>query len=147
VPAAGTDQHLCIVDKQAQTEWGMWDASSTPNGWTCAVAATSDLSGTGVRPPQTPANPAWGASPGARACGFPIVAGLITVEEMRKGRIEHALVIAYPHIRSHWFKTPASTAQVTTSQALPGRGVPCGGQIQLDPTLDVEALPLSPSGK
>jgi hypothetical protein len=75
------------------------------------------------------------------------VAGLITVDEIRQGRIEHALVIAYPHMRSHWYKPPASTAQATTSQALPTRGVPCGGQIQLDPSLDVGSLPLSTSGK
>jgi hypothetical protein len=145
-PSAGTDRHLCIVDKQAHTEWGMWDASSSGNGWTCSVAATSDLSGSGVRPPKT-GNPTWWTSPGARACGFPLVAGLITVDEIRQGKIEHALIIAYPHMRSHWYKPPASTAQATTSQALPTRGVPCGGQIQLDPSLDVDSLPLSTSGK
>jgi hypothetical protein len=144
-PAAGTDRHLCIVDKQASTEWGMWDASNSA-GWTCSVAATSDLSGTGVRPPKT-GNPTWWTSPGARACGFPLIAGLITVEEMRKGKIEHALVIAYPHMRSHWYKPPASTAQPTTDLALPTRGVPCGGRIQLDPAIDVSALALSASGK
>jgi hypothetical protein len=145
-PSAGTDRHLCIIDKQAHTEWGMWDTSNTPNGWTCSVAATSDLSGTGVRPPKS-SSATWYDSPGARACGFPLVAGLITVDEIRQGRIDHALVIAYPHIRSHWFEPPASTAQGTTDQAIPTRGVPCGGHLQLDPTLDVNALPLSASGK
>jgi hypothetical protein len=144
-PAAGTDRHLCIIDKQTSTEWGMWDTSSTP-GWTCSVAATSDLSGSGVRPPKT-GNPTWWTSPGARACGFPLVAGLITVEEVQNGKIDHALVIAYPHVRSHWYKSPASTAQPTTDLALPTRGVPCGGRIQLDPAVDVSALALSASGK
>jgi hypothetical protein len=50
-------------------------------------------------------------------------------------------------MRSHWYEPPASTAQPTTPQALPTRGVPCGGRIQLDPTVDVNALPLSASGK
>ena len=144
-PAAGTDRHLCIVDRQAHTEWGMWDASNG-SPWTCSVAATSDLSGTGVRPPKT-GNPSWWTSPGARACGFPLIAGLITVEEMQNGRIEHALVMAYPHMRSHFYKPPASTAQGTTDLALPTRGIPCGGRIQLDPGLDVNGLPLSASGK
>jgi hypothetical protein len=66
---------------------------------------------------------------------------------MKKGRIEHALVIAYSHIRSHWYTQPASTAQVTVGQALPGRGIPCGGHVQLDPAIDVDALALSASGK
>jgi len=84
---------------------------------------------------------------GARACGFPLVAGLITVDEVREGSIEHALAIAYPHIRSRYYTPPASTAQSTTDQALGTRGVPCGGRIQLDPTLDLNALGLSASGK
>jgi hypothetical protein len=146
LPAAGTDRHLCIIDKQMHTEWGMWDASKTAAGWTCSVAATSDLSGTGVRPPKT-GNPTWWTSPGARACGYPLIAGLITVEEIRKGKIEHALVMAYPHVRSHWYEPPASTAQPTTDQALPTRGIPCGGRIQLDPAIDVSTLALSNSGK
>jgi len=146
LPAAGTDRHLCIVDKQAHTEWGMWDASNGAAGWTCSVAATSDLSGTGVRPPKT-GNPSWWTSAGARACGFPLIAGLITVEEMQKGKIEHALVVAYSHIRSHFYKSPASTAQGTTNMAIPTRGIPCGGRIQLDPALDVSGLALSASGK
>jgi hypothetical protein len=99
-----------------------------------------------VRPPKQ-GNPTWWTSHGARACGFPLSAGLITVEEMQQGKIEHALVLAYPHIRSHWYTPPASTAQVTTSQAIPTRGIPCGGHIQLDPALDVNSLPLSASGK
>src|SRR5207302_9800929 len=99
-----------------------------------------------VRPPKAN-NPNWWTSPGARACGYPLIAGLITVEEIRKGRIEHALTIAYPHMRSHWYEPPASTAQPTTPLAIPTRGVPCGGRIQLDPTVDVNALPLSASGK
>jgi hypothetical protein len=66
---------------------------------------------------------------------------------MQKGRIEHALVIAYSHMRSHYYKSPASTAQGTTNLAIPTRGIPCGGRIQLDPALDVNGLALSASGK
>jgi hypothetical protein len=83
---------------------------------------------------------------GARACGFPLVAGLITVAEMQQGSIEHALAIAYPHIRSRYYTPPASTAQPTTDQALGTRGVPCGGHIQLDPAIDLNTLGLSVSG-
>jgi len=69
-----------------------------------------------------------------------LTAGLITVDEMRSGSIEHALAIAYPHIRSRYYTPPASTAQPTTDLALQTRGVPCGGRIQLDPSLNLDAL-------
>jgi hypothetical protein len=42
---------------------------------------------------------------------------------------------------------PASTAQATTNEALPTRGIPCGGRVQLDPALDLDALHLSRSGR
>src|SRR6266545_1965927 len=120
-PAQGTDKHLSIVSRQTNQEWGFWDATRTSStSWTCSVCAAADLSGTGVRPPKD-GQQAWWLSHGARACGFPLVAGLITVDEMRAGKIEHALAIAYPHIRSHWYTPPASTAQVTTDRALPTR--------------------------
>ncbi len=144
-PAVGTDKHVCIVDKQTNQEWDFWEAAKTPGGWTCSVCAMADLAGNGVRPPA--AAGAWWMGHGARACGFPLMAGLISVDEMRRGRIDHALVIAYPHIRSRYYTPPASTAQATTDQAVSTRGIPCGGRIQLDPALDLGALGLSPSGR
>ena len=64
---------------------------------------------------------------------------------MRAGKIETALVIAYPHIRSHDFVSPASTAQGTTDKAIPSRGIrvwPCPARSRLD----IESLGLSRSG-
>jgi len=144
-PDPMSDAHLCIVDRTAGWEWGMWNAWNDAAGWHCGVGAAIDLAGTGVRPPQD-GNQDWTLSHGARACGFPLIAGLILVEEMEAGRIDHALVIAYPHIRSRWYTPPASTAQGTTGQALPDRGIPCGGRVQLDPAVDIDALGLTPSG-
>ena len=144
-PAVGTDKHLCIIDKSAGLEWGFWQADKKTSGWTCAVCATADLAGSGVRPPA--ARDPWWMGHGARACGFPLVAGLITVDELRAGAIEHALVLAYPHIRSRYYTPPASTAQATTDEARPTRGMPCGARIQLDPTLEIDRIGLSASGR
>lgn len=146
-PDPDSDGHMCIIDRALGTEWGFWQASHVGGSdWNCSVCATADLDGTGVRPPKD-GNQDWWISHGSRACGFPLIAGLITVEEMQAGRIEHALVIAYPHIRSRYYTQPASTAQGTTGEALPDRGVPCGGRIQLDPTLDLDGMGLSASGR
>jgi hypothetical protein len=84
---------------------------------------------------------------GPRACGYSLIAGLIRVEEIQAGQINHALVLAYPHIRSRYFTYPASTAQSFNGQAAPERGIPCGGRVQLDPSLDVNSLGLSGPGK
>lgn len=109
LPAAGTDKHLSIVDMAAHTEWGFWNANQPAGGWTAGEASTQDLSGDGVRPPEHD-NP-WWAGHGPRACGFGLIAGLITVNDIKAGAIEHALVMAYPHIRSRYYTPPASSAQ------------------------------------
>src|SRR6188768_3952108 len=75
-----SDNHLCIIDRERGIEWGMWAARQDANGrWFTGLGAVTDLNGTGVAPP-------WYISPreydshGARASGFPLVAGLIFVD-------------------------------------------------------------------
>jgi hypothetical protein len=143
-PAAGTDRHLCVVDKTAEMSWDLYNANDGSNGWTASLAASMDLTSDGVRPPTN--NSPWWAGQGARACGFPLIGGLITVDEVKAGKIEHALILAYPHIRSRYYTPPASTAQGTTTDAIQTRGVECGGQLQLDPSLDLSTLGLSSTG-
>jgi hypothetical protein len=143
MPISGGDQHLGIVDRVVGTEWGFFAAMNQSSGWMASVAATLDLTGSGVRPPER--NDPWWAGHGPRACGFGEINGLIGADEVRAGAIEHALVIAYPHVMSRYYTPPASTAQGTTTDALPTRGILCGGQIQLDPTLDVTTRGLKPA--
>jgi hypothetical protein len=147
-PDPQSDRHLCIVDRKLGMEWGMWDTRKNADGtWMCGVGASFDLKGTGVHPPLGKAQP-WQRAAGARASGFPLIAGLILVDEVKAGRIDHALALAYPHCRSRYFlHPPASTAQGTTADARPDRGIPMGGLVQLDPAIDVESLKLSRTGK
>lgn len=144
MPAVGTDRHLLVVDKKTRMEWGFFNAAQTGAGWSVDEASTQDLAGSGVRPPES-VGP-WWAGHGPRACGFGLMAGLITADDIRSGHIQHALVIAYPHIRSSTYTPPASTAQGTFGDAQPTRGIMCGGRMQLDPSLDLKTLGLSASG-
>jgi hypothetical protein len=142
-PDPESDRHLLIVDRAKNLEWGMWNTVNTRGRWTCGLGATADLNGDGLRPFK-PNNPTWYTSHGARACGFPLIAGLIRTEEIDAGRIEHALVIAYPHIRAGFYMSPASTAQTRIGdESIQTRGIPCGGRIQLDPKLDLDSLRLT----
>ncbi|HEX7501083.1 MAG TPA: hypothetical protein VF524_12375, partial [Polyangia bacterium] len=101
-PDPDSDHHLLVIDKQQMKEWGCWNMVHETAGWHAGLCATSDLKGTGVRP-LAQGNPTWYTSAGARACGFPLVAGLIRVDEIQAGRINHALIVAYPHIRSGFY--------------------------------------------
>jgi len=148
-PDPQSDHHLLVIDRSTNLEWGLWNASNSGGTWTCGMGASMDLLGTGVRPPITNAGADWNFAQGPRACGFALIAGLIRPDEILAGRIDHALVVAYPHIRSGFFTPPASTAQATNGQgegAQRDRGIPCGGRIQLDPSIDVTTLGLTPAG-
>ncbi len=143
----GSDNHLCIVDRARAVSWDMWLARRDDSGhWSTGLGARVDLSGTGVAPPWFAAKRELD-SHRARASGFPLIAGLIRLEEIRAGRIEHALAFAYDHCRAEFFVPPASTAQATQGPAINSRGIPMGGRIQLDPGWDVETSGLSPAVK
>ena len=132
-PSAG---YIAIVDKKSALEWDLNQASKNDDGkWMTGFGVVSSLRGKGVYPAwneaETP-NEAASALPS----GFPLVAGLIRVDEIESGRIPHALMIASPTIRSDVFVRPASTARLQL-----------GARLQLDPAFNIEKSDLSPTGK
>jgi hypothetical protein len=144
-PDPSSDAHMLIIDRENNVEWGLWQTQNDGGDWTCGLGASADLGGDGLRP-YKPDNPTWYTSHGARACGFPLSAGLIRIDEVEAGSIDHALVVAYPHIRPGFYTSPASTAQAAQDDTNPN-GIPCGGRIQLDPDLDLDSLGLSETGR
>jgi hypothetical protein len=147
-PDPQSDHHMLVISADRKLEYGCYNvsysASASPN-WQADLCATADLTGTGVRVMAAQANP-WYLAQGSRACGFPLVAGLIRVEEIQAGRIDHALVIAYPGIQAGHYMSPASTPSAI-GNAPGGVGVPCGGRFQYDPSVDVTTLGLSRAGQ
>ena len=142
-----SDNHLSIIDRKMGLEWGMWAARKDATGrWYTGLGAVTDLNGTGVAPPWYD-NPRELDSHRARAGGFPLVAGLIMLDEIKVGRIEHALAFAYDHCRTGLFIPPASTSQTAQLDAVGSRGIPMGGRIQLDPAWDVGNSGLTHAGK
>jgi len=145
VPSAG---YIAIVDKTSALEWDLNQASRRDDGkWMTGFGVVSSLRGKGVYPPWNEAEtPSEAAS--ALPSGFPLVAGLIRVDEIKTGRIPHALMIASPGIRSDVFVRPASTARLQRSGFAPSTtGIPLGARLQLDPDFNIEKSDLSPTGK
>ena len=142
-----SDNHICILDTAAMIEWGMWAARKNKDGvWTTGLGAVTDLKSSGIEKPWFEQEHEFDAHR-ARASGFPLIAGLIRPEEIEAGRIEHALVFAYQRGRSEFFIPPASTAQATTYEMNNRIGIPMGGRIQLDPSINVDTLHLNPACK
>jgi hypothetical protein len=146
-PASGTG-YMAIVDKDRHLEWDLKQAFLREDGlWFMGFGAVTNLRGSGVSKPWDEAEkPVYAAS--ALPSGFPLSAGLIRVDEVKAGRINHALMFAYPGVRPNAFVPPASTALVgDAASGAPKVGMPLGARIQLDPAFNVERSDLSPQGK
>jgi hypothetical protein len=126
------DGHLAIHDPAAKREWGMWEAgySAAADAWTSSAGAAVSLDGNGIAPK---------GKASSNAANFPLLGGLIRPEEILQGRIDHALVFGQPSIAPGPPVCPATANIATGSDPLSLRE---GTQLQLDPTINVDALAL-----
>ena len=135
-PSAGSDGQMIIVDKNTGAEYGFWRVVRTGTGWTVSNGAVYNIFWDGM-PPRI----------GARGSGIPYSAGLIRPWEIRRGRIEHALTLAYPTPALDRCVFPATR---TDGDSADPYAIPEGARLQLDPALtdaDFDAWGLTRTGK
>lgn len=140
--------YVTLVDPVRNLAWDTRQLGKTAEGdWFAGFGSVVDLTGTGVSAPWMQAERS-DLSAGARPSGVPLMAGLIRVDEVKAGRIDHALAFAYPFAQTGKFLPPASTALVAADAASERlNGLPMGTRIQLDPAFDVDNTLLSPGAK
>ena len=76
---------------------------------------------------------------GPSASSLSIAGGLITLEDLEKGVINHALAIGIPNVRGGVYASPAQRTDGTSTSSL---SLPEGAHLRLDPSLDLAALHL-----
>jgi hypothetical protein len=124
------DGHLAVLDTSTDCVFEMYRAKPDgAGGWTAEWVNATPADGPGIYPDGL----------ATRASGFSIAAGLIWPEELRAGKIDHALVFAYPGVRDGDPVPPAtrSDGKVTGPGTLPE-----GAHVVLDPDLDLSTLNL-----
>ncbi|GAB2598263.1 hypothetical protein Aab01nite_74180 [Paractinoplanes abujensis] len=129
-PDPQDDAHLTVIDPANGCEYDLYGAEKTATGWTAKWANATSIPESGIYP--------YGLS--SRATGFSPLAGLIWPAELRSGRIDHALMFAYPYTRSGGPVFPATASDGKTKLAA---ALPQGARVQLDPTLDLDQLRLT----
>jgi hypothetical protein len=138
-PAAGTDKHLVVWQPSTNRLWEFWRLEQGPTGWHAAwggaVQSVSTNPGVYGRKAWPGASPYWGAS----ASSLSIVGGLITLEDLELGQINHALVIGIPDVRAGVYASPAQRTDGTSTNPL---SLPEGAHLRLDRNLDLAALHL-----
>ena len=130
-PANGTDKHLVVWQPDTDTMWEFWNMRGAGDSWTASHGAKiSNVSrSNGVA--------AW--PQGATATGIALVGGTILLDELEKGRIDHALAMAIPEPRKEWFTAPANR---TDGHVAGANIVPEGARFRLPADLDLDSLNL-----
>jgi hypothetical protein len=127
-PSPGSDGHLTVIDARSGCEYDFYRGRRLENGsWEAENFNALPTSGSGIYPRGL----------ATRASGFANAAGLITAAEMRRGRIEHALVFSMPSTRAGGPVRPATSSDGSTAGA---GAIPEGARLQLDPALPLDRL-------
>jgi hypothetical protein len=138
-PAAGTDKHLVVSQPSTDRLWEFWHLEQTPAGWQAAAGGAMEKvsSDSGAYGPEDwPGAESWW---GASGTSLSIAGGLITLEDLEKGQINHALAIALPEIRAGVYASPAERSDGKSTAPL---SLPEGAHLRLDPNLDLASLHL-----
>jgi hypothetical protein len=140
-PSEGTDGTLLVWQPSSDTLWEFWRASHTESGWQAAwggaIQNVSKDKGAYDSEAWAGAKPWWGSS----ASSLSIAGGLITLEDLERGAIDHALALAIPNVRAGVYSSPA---QRTDGASTSSFSLPEGAHLRLDPSLDLEKLKLPP---
>ena len=99
-PAPGTDRHLTVWQPSTDRLWEFFGARHDADGWHArwggAIRRVSQSPGyyTGAAWPGAARN--WGAT----ASSLPVIGGTMLLDELKTGRIDHALAINLPAPRA-----------------------------------------------
>jgi hypothetical protein len=144
-PAPGTDGHLTIHQPATDTLWEFWRASRQSDGWHASWGGVMRRVSTS---PGHYSNASWNGLPrsdgwnwGSTASSLPVIAGTVTIDELRRGRIDHALALAVPTPCARSFSWPAQRTDGTSNAP---DCMPEGAHLRLDPSLDLAKLELPP---
>ena len=140
-PAEGQDRHLLLWQPSSDRLWEFWHLSRTSTGWQAgwggAMQSASSNFGTYGPAAWPGATGSWGGS----ASSLSIAGGLITLEDLRKGEINHALAIGVPKVRAGEYAAPAER---TDGESTSPTALPEGAHLRLDPNLELWKLQLPP---
>lgn len=140
LPSKGTDAEMTIYQPSTNTVWEFWQTRKTADGqwqacWGGRLQNASASDGTFYK------------YYGTTATSLPFLGGQITAEELARGEIRHAIgfsIVEAEHYTQ--FSWPAHRSDGWNPYALANR-VQEGQRFRLDPTINVDALPMSRAGK
>ncbi len=127
--SSGSDGALVVIDREAGRVYDFWQAEQEGDGrWSVSWGTYAAYDGGVIT----------GASGGSTGAGINLLAGVVRTEEIRAGEIDHALAFASDLSCPGEFRYPATK---TDGHATSKPCIPQGARLQLDPSIDVTAIP------
>ncbi|MGH2870789.1 MAG: hypothetical protein ACRDNK_24870 [Solirubrobacteraceae bacterium] len=131
--AAGTDAHLVIWQPSHNTLWEFWQARLVNGSWHARW---------GGKMPDVAQSPGYFTNPtdwGGTGTSLSLLGGLMRINELKAGHIDHALALSIPHAQAGHFVYPAQRSDGND----PNSGqIPEGTRFRLDPKLNIAAMKL-----
>lgn len=142
-PSTGSDAQAVIWQPSTDTMWEFWELRNTDGNWYAdAAGAMRNVSSN----PGYFNSRAWpGAETwwGATATALPLAGGLIRIDELEAGQIDHALALAIPDASArHVWPAQRSDGPATSPDSIPE-----GTTFRLPGNLDIDSLGLPPVGR
>ena len=142
-PAPGADRHLTVWQPSTDRLWEFFKARKEDGIWRAdwggAIRNVSKSPGYYTKSAWPGATRAWGAT----ATSLPIIGGTMLLDELKRGRIDHALALNLPAPRAGEFAWPAQRSDGKG----PPTALPEGARIRLDPSVNVADLGLPKLGR
>jgi hypothetical protein len=138
VAASGTDKHMVVWQPSTNRMWEFWVMHQAADGWHAKWGGEmDDVSRDPGYFTHTGLSKNWGAT----GTGLPLLGGLVTLADLKRGYIDHALAISLVETARAYWSWPAQrtdggyfTSGITA--------VPEGTRFRLDPSLDIASLHL-----
>ncbi len=126
---ASGDRHVIVLQKGTCMLYELWDAHPNPDGsWDAGSGAVFNLRADKLRPNG------WTS---ADAAGLSIFAGLIRYDEIKRGRINHAIRFTAPSTQAGFIHPATHFASSSTNPALP----PMGLRLRLEASYPIATFP------
>ncbi|MHB1678604.1 MAG: DUF4124 domain-containing protein [Sulfuriferula sp.] len=139
VPSAGTDGEMTIYQPSTHTIWEFWQTRQVNGQWQACWGGQLDNA--------AQSNGIFPNNYGTTATSLPFMGGQVTAAELQSGVINHVIGIALVDTASYWiFSWPAMRSDGYNPTNAPNR-IPEGTRFRLDPTINVDALDMTPVGK
>ncbi len=136
--AAGTDASMTVWQPSRNRLWDFWQMRKKHGRWNARWGGEmDDVSGNPGYFTHSGQSSGWGAT----ATGLPLLGGLVTFADLRRGYINHALAMALVETQWAKFSWPAQRTDGSsfTKGIFP---IPEGMRFRLDPRLNIAALHL-----